>query len=351
MEIENNVETAPGMEEDIPAQQPASIPLPPVNATQQQLPMPPMTNMLPPQLPTGAPAPLQMPYQQPMVMGAPMMPPQQGVAPMVPIPGVNPMAPIPGVNPMIPVAPVNPIVAAVPQIETQNTESEPLVIPEDAKHTLYIKNIKMSVKPQSLRKALYGVFIQFGKILNITVGEQRFAYKGQAWIVFENIEDAVRAKNKMSGVELYKRSMIISFAKMESDFITKKDGTYIPRPKKPYVHPLGNSKDNHGNNEEGEDNEEMGQVPLVKQVTPQVKLPNNPPNKLLMCVDLPAMATEEYMTQLFSKFDGFISARYVISRGLCFLDFQSIADSMKALEEMKGYTFDGKTRLHITFAK
>ena len=53
--------------------------------------------------------------------------------------------------------------------------------------------------------------------------------RGQAFIVFENVEDATKAVQSMQGFPFHSKKMRIQFAKTDSDVIAKRKGTYVPR--------------------------------------------------------------------------------------------------------------------------
>lgn len=105
---------------------------------------------------------------------------------------------------------VNPVQYSAMQPENHsspvpdNTE-QPTEIP---KHTLYIKNLKITHDSQKLRIDLYAIFSKYGKILDILVGEKRYAYMGQGWVVFDKIEDAKNAKESIRDVKLYGRPIV-----------------------------------------------------------------------------------------------------------------------------------------------
>lgn len=96
-----------------------------------------------------------------------------------------------------PTAPVAPDQQAVPVAATPS----PI-------HTIYIRNLNYKLQPNELRKSLYMEFIKFGKILDVIVGIKRFALRGQAWIVFDQVESAVRAIAEMNGKVVLNRPVV-----------------------------------------------------------------------------------------------------------------------------------------------
>jgi RNA recognition motif-containing protein len=97
--------------------------------------------------------------------------------------------------------------------------------------TIYINNLNEKVKKEELKKSLYAVFSQFGKILDI-VACKTLKLRGQAWVVFDDVTAATNALRQMQGFPFYDKPMKIQYAKTISDAITKADGTYIPKEKR-----------------------------------------------------------------------------------------------------------------------
>ena len=75
-------------------------------------------------------------------------------------------------------------------------------------HTIYVRNLNYKMQPNEMRKALSAEFIKFGKILDIVVGIKRFALRGQAWIIFDDVNSAVRAVSEMNGKVVLNRPVV-----------------------------------------------------------------------------------------------------------------------------------------------
>lgn len=102
-----------------------------------------------------------------------------------------------------------------------------------------------------LKKALHAVFTQFGKILDI-VAVRTYRLRGQAWVVFADINSATNALKSMQGFPFFDKPMAsgafslfaillprapvmrfspsqrISYAKAKSDAVAKMEGSYVP---------------------------------------------------------------------------------------------------------------------------
>lgn len=91
--------------------------------------------------------------------------------------------------------------------------------------TLYIQNLNERVSLKYLITQLRETFSTFGEVINV-VAKKRLALRGQAFILFGDMESARRALESLQGERLYGKSMVIKYAKYKSDFISKADGTF-----------------------------------------------------------------------------------------------------------------------------
>lgn len=81
-------------------------------------------------------------------------------------------------------------------------------------HTVYIRNVNYKLPVNTVKIELYNQFARFGKILDIVVGEKRYALKGQAWIIFDQIEEAIKAVTQMNGKVVLNRPVVFSLLLM-----------------------------------------------------------------------------------------------------------------------------------------
>jgi len=75
------------------------------------------------------------------------------------------------------------------------------------------------------------VFSQFGTILEI-YAFKTLKMRGQAHVVFKDLNAAATALRSMQGFPFYDKPMRIQFSKDDSDIISKAKGTFVERPKK-----------------------------------------------------------------------------------------------------------------------
>ena len=78
---------------------------------------------------------------------------------------------------------------------------------------------------------MYAIFSQFGQILDI-VALKTLKMRGQAFVIFNDVNSASNALRSMQGFPFYDKPMRIQYAKIESDVIAKRCNTFVERPKK-----------------------------------------------------------------------------------------------------------------------
>jgi len=78
-----------------------------------------------------------------------------------------------------------------------------------------------------IKKGLAELCEPFGQILGI-YAKRTYKMKGQAFIVFRDLQSAAEAKRCLQNLEFFGKELKISYAKDKSDYIAKLDGTYNP---------------------------------------------------------------------------------------------------------------------------
>lgn len=91
-----------------------------------------------------------------------------------------------------------------------------------ASNTLYCKNLNDKINKKQLKIILFELFVQFGIVEKITIrGGDKF--RGQAFVLFQDINSAVNAINSINGINILGKPIQIEYAKTES-FIEPKVG-------------------------------------------------------------------------------------------------------------------------------
>lgn len=92
--------------------------------------------------------------------------------------------------------------------------------------TLYITNLPSSkIQKADLRISLYTLFSTYGPVLDV-VALRTMKMRGQAHIVYRDIQTATQAMRSLQGFEFFGKEIQISYAKSKSDMISKLDGTF-----------------------------------------------------------------------------------------------------------------------------
>lgn len=73
--------------------------------------------------------------------------------------------------------------------------------------TLYINNLNEKVRREELRQALYLLFSHYGTVLDV-VATKNHCGRGQAFVVFRDVNDAVVAHRGASGYAFFGKPMV-----------------------------------------------------------------------------------------------------------------------------------------------
>ncbi|KAK8049135.1 U2 small nuclear ribonucleoprotein B'' [Apiospora phragmitis] len=92
--------------------------------------------------------------------------------------------------------------------------------------TLYVTNLPSAkIQKADLKTALYMLFSTYGPVLDV-VALKTTKMRGQAHIVFRDMQAATQAMRALEGFSFLGRDLRISYAKSKSDTVAKLDGTY-----------------------------------------------------------------------------------------------------------------------------
>lgn len=210
--------------------------------------------------------------------------------------------------------------------------------------------------------------------------------RGQAFVVFSEINSARAALDAMRGFPLYEKPMRIDFARTQSDVIAKREGTYVERPKRqPPPPPVPSQASADAAAIEAAAMVGGGSARAIRRrqqrlaaaaqaasangtaIPPPPQLagsthhhqpinpatiPDQPPNKILFLTNLPEDANEAMLAMLFAPFVGYREIRMVPSRhDIAFVEFASETDAATAKHGLQGFNIRPGHPLRITFAK
>lgn len=221
-------------------------------------------------------------------------------------------------------------------------------------HTIYVSNLNEKIKKAVLKKSLHSVFSQFGKIIDI-VACRGLKLKGQAWVVFAEKSMATNALRQMQGFPFFEKKMRIQFAKTESDKITKRAGTYVPRDKRKLpqaetgaVPGVQRAKVDNGTAVTAVAAGTTGVV-AAAQLAPVGPI-GDVPHKILYATGLPPEITQIMLSKLFEQYPGFAEAR-MAPGGQAFIEFADEMQAGIALDALNGFKLTSTNSLQLAFAR
>jgi len=240
--------------------------------------------------------------------------------------------------------------------------------------TIYINNLNDKVKKEELKKSLYAIFSQFGEILEI-VAAKNIRARGQAFVVFKDINSASNALRSMQGFPFYEKPMRINYAKKKSDAVAKLDGTYVAKD-----HTKKGTKEKRKAPDQGGDAKRVmenampmmgmmqgmmqgmmppGMAPPGNNMPPMPPKPrptppqsgSEVPHKILFLQNLPQETTEMMLTMLFEQFPGFKETRLVPGRhDIAFVEFEADQQASQAKQALNHFKITPNNAMLITFA-
>lgn len=253
-------------------------------------------------------------------------------------------------------------------------------------HTVYINNLNEKIKKEELKKSLYAIFSQFGQILDI-VALKTLKMRGQAFVIFSDVNSASSAIRSMQGFPFYEKPMRLNYAKEQSDVIAKRAGTFVERPakKKNALTSVENNnksstttttttssdakkKDHHSTSSASdapapaapvadETGTSSAMETTASESAPSAEPPTTVsgvdlPNKILFLINLPDDTEQQTLQMLFQPFTGFKEVRLVPGRAdIAFVEFESEQQSTMAKEALQGFKISPSNAIKISFAK
>ncbi|KAJ9506232.1 hypothetical protein QJQ45_000452 [Haematococcus lacustris] len=214
--------------------------------------------------------------------------------------------------------------------------------------TIYVSNLYEKLPKEELKKCMYALFSQFGKIIDV-VALKTLRLRGQAWVVFTDSAAATNALRTMQGFPFYEKPIKIQYAKTESDAVAKLKGTYKPDKKK-------RAEKNAVARDQLISRAKPGQQSAAKAAGggrgPAGPEAQAPPNRTLFVQGLPEATTDQMLHMLFAQFPGFKEVRMVDARpGIAFVDFDNELQSGVALQGLQGFKITPTHGMAISFAK
>ena len=289
-------------------------------------------------------------------------------------------------------------------------EVKPVDLSIEKCHTIFVNNLSEKVKTPSMKKALDASFKQFGTIVDI-VAMNSISRRGQAYISFDQIEQADAAMKAMQGFPLFDKPLRIEFAKSNSDKVAKQLNEYKPRPPrpprptkkqrkqmalakkleeqrqiqetlannpltaplKPVFHfgnnsglpppppptegtginlPTGHKSEKEQNNMPPPPTSSLPFSSTLPPPPPPVSAINQPPNNILFLERLPEETNELMISVLFNQFAGYKETRLVPGRAdIAFVEFDMIEQASIAKQQLNSFKITPTHAMKVSFAK
>jgi len=228
-------------------------------------------------------------------------------------------------------------------------------------HTIYINNLNEKIKKDELKKSLYAIFSQFGQILDI-VALKTLKMRGQAFVIFKELNSATNALRSMQGFPFYDKPMRIGYCKKDSDVIAKMKGTFVERPKKKKVVP--DERDSKKKKKQMRQDAAAANMAAMTPAAPVMmtpapaapagptSIPEQPPHHILFLTNLPEETNEMMLSMLFNQFPGFKEVRLVPGRyDIAFVEFENEVQAGAAKDALQGFKITPSNAMKISFAK
>lgn len=243
-----------------------------------------------------------------------------------------------------------------------------------------------------MKHALEEIFSEYGTILEV-VAKTNLKAKGQAFIVFDNVDSATRAIEDINGFDLFEKPMVLDYAKTPSDATVQREGgsdeleahkrrrlaekgtlnRYWPTIFQDSIHAnTVHFKERKQAHEALEAQKKLkrpaaaveparpakttkgaGLKPTTAAATAVVPDEYLPPNKILFLRELPDDATQEGLSAIFGRFEGFQEVRLVPGRkGIAFVEYEAEAGAISAKEATSGMPMgDQGKAIRVTYQR
>ncbi|OAL54378.1 hypothetical protein IQ07DRAFT_266827 [Pyrenochaeta sp. DS3sAY3a] len=197
--------------------------------------------------------------------------------------------------------------------------------------TIYVSNLEERVKIPHLKDCLTIVFRRFGTIIDI-IAKTSLKRKGQAFIVFDSEKSSLESIELMNGFTMFDKPIKVRRAKTHSDETVKRKA---PELFEEHKRKRLMAKDFKRAEEEAkaQANPDVVEKPRAPK-TGLAAVPDQylAPNKELALKDLPADVTEDDLTTLFERFEGFKEIRLVRFRNFAIAEFENEQFAIAAKE-------------------
>lgn len=198
-------------------------------------------------------------------------------------------------------------------------------IPLLPNQTLYVNNLNDKLRKNDLKRYLYELFGQYGRIVDIVALKTHKA-RGQAFVLFTDLNGATVAMRSLQGTIFFGKPLRIQYAKTKSyafqtkDYVSQRDDVI------------------EFNTSDQESNVEMKE--------------HEPPNSILFLDELPPDVTHGVLSLIFQQCSGLKEIRLAPGQiKKAFVEFDTVDQAVNAMSILNGYRLSSTHQLNIEYAK
>jgi len=221
--------------------------------------------------------------------------------------------------------------------------------------TVYVANLNENVNKQELRRSLYSLYSQYGRIMDVVALKTR-KMRGQAFVVFSELNSATAAMRSMNGFAFYGRPMRVGYAKSKSHVVMKEDGTFGKTEKKK------EGKKAKGPTTAAPQTVADPGIAVTKNLNPHVSTApavgapadtaEQPQNNILFLGNLPDETSEMMISMLFKELAGFKEVRLIDGRpDIAFVEYDTEDQAAVAKDTLHGFKLTPQLSMTVAFAK
>lgn len=191
--------------------------------------------------------------------------------------------------------------------------------------TLYVNNLNDKLRKDDLKKYLYALFGQYGRIVDI-VALKTLKARGQAFVIFTDLNGAATAMRSLQGTLFFGKPLRIQYAKTKSHTFQIEE--YNP-------------KGRH-----------VPEIPMVEEEHDIKMEENELPNNILFIDELPSDVTQGILSLIFQQCPGLKEIRLVPGQvKKAFVEFDNLEQAISAMSVLNGYRLSSTHQLNIQYAK
>lgn len=227
-------------------------------------------------------------------------------------------------------------------------------------HTVYIRNLNEKLSISSLKNQLEQLFETSGyKIENIKA-HKNLKLKGQAFVSFNKNVDIDQIIDKFNTKMFCGKPMNVKIANSESDCIVEnimnqKDyKKYLENERQKRLSKRQQKKQNKKRKLEGDYHDNDNDRKQTESDTKVIKKnKHNPeiPNHILILTGLSKDIAEEDLTNIFTKFSGFLTINMVQVRQLALIEFQDESNAVDCYQKLGNEITIKEKKCTLAYAK